>query len=105
MRAFCLFGAAFPLASPAGALTLTFQPSTGDSQLSQGGATTNFGTATAIQVASQSGSQNKRILVKFDLSSIPANATINSANLTLFMTTAPSNNRTYNARRMTRDWT
>src|SRR5439155_1417550 len=35
----------------------------------------------------------------------PANATINSANLTLFMTTAPGNNRTYNAHRMTRDWT
>jgi len=103
--AFCLFAAALALAWPAGAITVTLQPSTGDSQLSQGAATTNFGTATTIQVASQSGSQNKRILVKFDLSSIPANATINSANLTLFMTTAPSNNRTYNAHRMTRDWT
>src|SRR3989454_658745 len=93
------------LPPPAGAIPVTLQPSTGDSQLSLGAATTNFGTATTIQVASQSGSQNKRILVKFDLSSIPANATINSANLTLFMTTAPSNNRTYNAHRMTRDWT
>ena len=43
--------------------------------------------------------------MKFDLSSIPAGATIESATLQLYMTTAPDVSRTYDAHCLTANWT
>jgi len=97
------------LAAPAAAVTVTLQPSTADTYLDQNTATTNYGGNTTMQVRSQNGSggsgRNARAIVRFDLSQIPAGATINSATLRLYMTTAPTQNRTYGAHRITADWT
>jgi hypothetical protein len=72
---------------------------------------TNFGGATTLQVeSSQSGgliSTNKRSFVKFDLAScsIPSVAAVQSATLSVFLSTAPSQNRTWNVNRVTAAWT
>jgi hypothetical protein len=77
---------------------------------------TNFGGATTLDVRSelQEGililpdtPANKRTLVRFDLSacSIPSGASIQSAALQLFLSTAPGADRTYDAYRVTSAWT
>ena len=54
-----------------------------DTQISAGLPTYNYGLATAINPSSSPASTPSRALLKFDVSSIPANATIGSAMLTL----------------------
>jgi hypothetical protein len=71
----------------------------------------NFGGATALQVESSQTlaliPTNKRSFVKFDLSScsIPAVAAVQSATLSVFLSTAPNQNRTWNINRVTAAWT
>jgi hypothetical protein len=74
---------------------------------------TNFGTATTLQVRSGvtrvlllTFPDNKRSFVRFDLAScsIPASARVVSAQLNLFLSTAPSLSRTYQAHRVTQSW-
>ncbi len=74
-----------------------------DAVLSAG---TNFGTATTIHVRSES-LANKRTYVRFDLSScsIPAGARVETASMKLFLSTAPSSSRTYQAQPVTASWT
>lgn len=78
-----------------------------DSYVNQSSASTNYGTATTLDVRSASGSGNRRSLVRFPLAacSIPANALVTSASLRLFMFSAPTASRTYNAHRVTGAWT
>jgi hypothetical protein len=75
---------------------------------------TNFGTATTLQVRSGvrrvlllTFPDNKRSFVRFDLAScsIPSSARVVSAQLNLFLPTAPSSSRTYQAHRVTQAWT
>jgi hypothetical protein len=72
---------------------------------------TNFGTAATLQVeSSRTGglvSTNKRSFVRFDLSScsIPAAAAVQSATFSVFLSTAPNQNRTWNVNRVTAAWT
>jgi hypothetical protein len=72
---------------------------------------TNFGGVTPLQVESSQSlgivSTNKRSFVKFDLSScsIPAVAAVQSATLSVFLSTAPTQNRTWNIARVTAAWT
>ena len=74
----------------------------------------NFGSATALHVQSYqttvvvlTTSRNRRGFVKFDLSScsIPANAAVKTATLKVFLSAAPTQNRTWNIRRVTGSWT
>ena len=71
----------------------------------------NFGGATPLQVESSRTlglvSTNKRSFVKFDLSScsIPAVAAVQSATLSVFLSSAPNQNRTWNVNRVTGSWT
>jgi hypothetical protein len=71
----------------------------------------NFGSATTLQVESSQTlaliSTNKRSFVKFDLStcSIPAVAAVQTATLSVFLWTAPNQNRTWNINRVTAAWT
>jgi hypothetical protein len=70
----------------------------------------NFGTAAALQVESSQlvvVPTNKRSFVQFDLSScsIPAAAAVQSATLSVFLSTAPNQNRTWNIDRVTGAWT
>jgi hypothetical protein len=74
-----------------------------DGWIDQASTGANHAGETTFQVASQNGNRNKRALVEFDLSSL-SNSGIKSATLSLFMETAPSNNRTLQARRVTNFW-
>jgi len=66
----------------------------------------NFGSDANLDVRSML-LDNKRTFVQFDLSgcSIPASALITTANLDLFMFTAPATSATYEARQVTASWT
>jgi hypothetical protein len=69
----------------------------------------NFGTNTTMQVQSSQTlglGTNRRSFARFDLSScsIPSSAQVVSAALQLYLSTAPSASRTYNASRITASW-
>ena len=72
---------------------------------------TNFGNATTLQVeSSRTGgliSTNKRSFATFNLApcSIPAAAAVQSATLSVFLSVAPNQNRTWNINRVTAAWT
>lgn len=87
--------------------TCTLTAADADSYVDQASAGTNFGTATTLNVQSRSGSRNRRAFVQFSLAfcSIPANALITVASLKLFLSTAPTASRTYDAHRVTATWT
>lgn len=70
-----------------------------DAWIDRANTAANHGSDTTLRVQSLSGGRNQRTLVLFDLSSIP-NAGIKLATLGLFMTTAPSSSRNYQARRV-----
>lgn len=65
-----------------------------DAYIDNGSATTNFGTEVSLRIGEGNGSTNdlNRSLIKFDPSSIPANATITSATLSLWTTSDLSDN-------------
>jgi hypothetical protein len=71
----------------------------------------NFGGVTPLQVESSQTlallPTNKRSFVKFDLStcSIPAAAAVQSATLSVYLSTAPNQSRTWNINRVTAAWT
>ncbi|MBI2168263.1 MAG: DNRLRE domain-containing protein [Actinobacteria bacterium] len=77
-----------------------------DAYVDQVLSTTNFGTGTSVDVRSLL-LGNRRTHVHFDLSpcSIPASATVVSAYVKLYLSTAPSSSRTYDAYRITGSWT
>lgn len=92
---------------------LTLQPdsSTGkDTVIVSGTATTNYGNAATFDFGEDNTATNfiARSLIQFDLSSIPAGSTINTATLTLTLSSAgsfrSSNNRTARIYRMLRPW-
>lgn len=86
--------------------TCTLRSSPADSDVDQSSPTSNFGTSSDLYVRSKSGNANRRLFVRLDLSScsIPAGATVTSASLGLFMTSAPGQSRTYEARRVNASW-
>lgn len=85
----------------------TLRAATADTYVNQASAGSNFGTATTFFVRSQNLNANRRAFVRFDLAScfIPATAEVITARLSLHMSTAPTANRTYQARRATASWT
>ena len=76
-----------------------------DTYINQDHPSNNYGTDNDLDVRSQSGSKNKRTLVAFDLSSLPAGITIQSAILKLYVNNAPPGTRNYEAHRITASWT
>jgi hypothetical protein len=92
-------------ASSIAATTCSLNAATNDSYVSQATPASNFGTATALNVRSSTAA-NMRAFVQFDLAScsIPANALVTSASLKLFMNSAPTASRTYDAHRVTATW-
>jgi hypothetical protein len=89
---FSAFSVAFAVVSPP--ITATVSPSK-DAWIDEANPLSFFGTSTDIQVQS-SGNANQRGLIAFDLSSIPANANITSAVMSLYLFIAPQSNRVYN---------
>ena len=77
-----------------------------DAYIESGAPTTNYGTAGVVGVGeSSSGTNVVRTLIKFDLSGIPAGATINSAVLSLYATADFSSTaRTFRVYRQKRVW-
>jgi hypothetical protein len=94
-------------ASSIPASTCTLSAADADSYVNQSSAASNFGTVTNLDVRSASGSANRRTFVQFLLTScsIPANSLVTAATLKLYMYTAPTATRTYEARRVTGAWT
>jgi hypothetical protein len=89
--------------------TLSLQPDAAagqDAPIASGAATTNFGTLSTTNVGERSfSSTTARTLIKFDLSSIPDTSPINSAVMSLYVTTDSSSNaRTFRVYRTKRDW-
>ena len=78
-----------------------------DAMVKQNAPTQNYGTSLTMDVSSGVLSQNNkaRSFLKFDVSTLPAEAIINSATLTLWATSYPAVTRTYNANRVTGTWT
>src|SRR5689334_11674674 len=80
-----------------------------DASVRQASATSNFGTSTTNDVASQSAA-NRRLYVRFDLSlcspAIPSSATIRQATLRLYASALPASVcRTIDVFRVTATWT
>jgi len=92
--------------------TMTATPATTtavvDSTVRQGSASSNFGTAAAVEGASGSGA-NRRIYIKFDLAgcvpAIPTSATVRLATLRLYLTAVPAVCRTLDVFAVTGAWT
>ncbi len=83
--------------------TVTFNP-TNDNSLDQNAPSKNNGASTTIIVDGQT-NQALRPTLKFDLSSIPAGATITSASLQMVATAVASNSaENVEVHQMTRDW-
>lgn len=80
--------------------TVTLTPSD-DSYVDEASITTNFGTQTTLIVASRNSSRNKRTFIRFATSGIPATATVLTATLGLYMSTAPAVALNYDARLVT----
>ncbi|MEK7784775.1 MAG: DNRLRE domain-containing protein, partial [Chloroflexota bacterium] len=99
-----------PTATPSNDNTLTLQPNGTagvDTRLASNLPNANYGTDDKLYVGeSNQNSSVHRSLLRFDLSGIPANATITSATLSLWLTDDYSDNaRTFSAYRVKRTWT
>lgn len=77
-----------------------------DAAIASANATTNYGTAITVEVGERAVvTSTARTLIKFDLSSIPSTAIINSAILSLWVKTDYSSNaRDFKVYRVLRDW-
>lgn len=93
----------FVCKKPARAESLIIQPSSADARVEEKYGGNNFGDRVDLKIRSKN-LENKRIFIKFDLSSIPVGATINEARLQLYLTDAPGNSRYYDIFRVLEDW-
>ncbi|HRY62684.1 MAG TPA: DNRLRE domain-containing protein [Candidatus Paceibacterota bacterium] len=75
-----------------------------DSYIRQDRATTNYGGGTTMLVQSRSGSRNYRAVIRFNFK-LPSGVIIDSSFLKLYMTSAPSASRNYEARSLLGSWT
>jgi len=76
-----------------------------DSSLYQGSPNSNVGGSTILEVYPWNIGYNKRAVIKFDLSSIPANVNISSAKLFLREYTTYGGTRTLNLHKVIKNWT
>ncbi len=63
----------------------------------------NYGSGKLMVVNSDAGG-NRRVYLRFDLSAIPVNSTVQSATLSICVLTAPKTARAYETHRVTEDW-
>ncbi len=83
---------------------LVLTPSNMDSWIDQNNQSYNGGSDTTMSVQNRN-NQARRSLIYFDISSIPENATINSATLELYATAVPSSSQLLDIYRITQSWT
>jgi len=74
-----------------------------DSFINEQSQGTNYGSQPTMDVQRRA-TRNRRSLVKFDLSTIPPNSTINSATLELYSTVAPTTSQQLDIHRITSSW-
>ena len=85
---------------------IIIQPCSLDTYISEQNPTTSYGTATGLWLNGYSASFRSRILLKYDLSTIPSNAIISAAVIGLYCSTdGQSGAITVNAYRVFRAWT
>lgn len=97
------FGITVGQEAPGATADIAIQPPAADTYINEASAGTNYGTATTMFVQRRD-KQNRRALVRFDLSSIPAGSTINTAQLELYCTAVPSTGQTLNIHYLTSSW-
>ena len=90
--------------APGTTADLAVQPPAADTYINEASAGTNYGTATTMFVQRRD-KQNRRALLRFDLSSIPAGSTINTAQLELYCTAASAVGQTLNVHSLASSWT
>ena len=93
----------FVFEKPVRAESLIIQPSNTDARVEETDPEKNFGNLVELKIKSKN-SDNKRTFIKFDLSSIPANALISEAHLELYLTDAPGNSRQYGIYAVLNSW-
>jgi hypothetical protein len=81
----------------------TRQPSQNDSYVDQQNPNTNYGTSTEIDVQARN-NRARRAFVRFNITGIPSNAVVTSANISLYKYGGSTSSRTYNAYRVTANW-
>ncbi len=98
---------ATPTATPtSGASTQVALTPVADTYMARWGATNNYGGSTTLLVRYHTSNQEEfSSLVRFDLSGIPANATVQSAVLTLTVTESPSTWLDVDIFKLLRSWT
>lgn len=86
--------------------SVVIQPAYADTMIVSSAATTNYGSNVGLYVGEANDAASvSRTLIKFDLSSIPTNATITSAVLSIYMASEKSgNDRSMYAFRMLKNW-
>jgi hypothetical protein len=84
-------------------VTSTSRTAVADGWTNQSSPTQVNGTQQTMSVQSRT-SAARRSFVRFDLSTIPTNARVQSATLSVFMSTAPSQARTYEVDRILATW-
>ncbi|HYE60017.1 MAG TPA: fibronectin type III domain-containing protein [Candidatus Kapabacteria bacterium] len=94
-----------PQGNAVGATFTTTTIATIDSQLNNGAKTTNYGSNTTMTVQEWAGTNQIRMVVKFDLSFIPASSTITAATLKLYQSSFAGTPNSQHVHRLTRDWT
>ena len=91
--------------SAMGALGIVTLHSVADTFLDQATPATNYGGAQTMYAGNDWGGARRRFsLVRFDLSQIPANVTVNRAVLRLYMLTNYANPSTYTVHQITKPW-
>src|SRR5437773_2509132 len=98
-----VLGACLATSGPAHAVTVTL-PSAQDSWLGQDGPNTNHGADAHMHVRSEVGKVHRGI-IQFNLSSIPACASIDSATLKISIENAGNSSRIYEVHRVAASWT
>jgi len=85
-------------------VTRTLQPSSADTYVDEKNADTNYGSIAVMDVGTKT-SNRLHSLVQFDISSLPTTgSTVNSANLSLYLSAASTTSRTHGAHRVTASW-
>ena len=93
-----------PFMMPIYATSTTSLSPTADAHAYEGSPNTNYGSATALHIGEDSSGNDYYIYIRFDLSGIPSDAAIVSAELKLYATEGIADGKTVKIYRVLADW-